>query len=358
MMLWNDSFDHYATADLPAKAYSTTGTGSNPNPLAIGAYGRNGTNGARLFQNNENFPQYVTLAALPVSGTVLIIGMDCKVTAGFGYQSVFEVLKSGSDQIAIYLTAGGVFEVRRRGISFGGGTLLGTSATALTAGVSTFVEFKITVATSGGTIVTKFNGVTDANLNLSGLNTAKVGVDGWDQIRFGGSAEPGSGSTDMTLDLEDLYIFDGSGSTHNDFLGDARSLCLFPSTGNGTHAEYAASTGSDHGALVDETTPNDTDYVSSGTVNHRDTYNYPAAGVSGTVAAVTQPLYAKCEAAGVRQLVAICVIGGTTYTHATAQTLGATWFYYRFQWLVNPATSAAWTIAEIDAAEFGHKIAA
>jgi hypothetical protein len=87
--------------------------------------------------------------------------------------------------------------------------------------------------------------------------------------------------------IDDLYVCDGSGSVNNDFLGECRVLTLLPSDGNGSNNDFDTSAGgspADHGAMVNDTTPNDdTDYVSSSTVDHVDSWNYPALGYTGTL---------------------------------------------------------------------------
>jgi len=87
-----------------------------------------------------------------------------------------------------------------------------------------------------------------------------------------------------------------------------------------------------------------------------DTYNFPAVGVAGTVAGVQQSIYAKCEVAGVRRLEGNTNMAGIDY-HANGALLGSDWAYLTEFFPTSPATVAPWTVAEIDAAEFGIHLA-
>ena len=67
--------------------------------------------------------------------------------------------------------------------------------------------------------------------------------------------------------IDDVYVTNTSTR-----LGESRVAVLYPSADT-AHADWTPSTGTDHYALVDETTVNsDTDYVASGTVGDLDLY--------------------------------------------------------------------------------------
>ena len=145
---------------------------------------------------------------------------------------------------------------------------------------------------------------------------------------------------------------------NDDFLGQCRVVTLRPSTGNGSNTDFTCSTGSDHGALVDEAAPNDdTDYVSSGTVDHVDTWNFPAVGYTGTVKGVQLALSAKKTDSGTRAIAAVTRPVSTNRVHATTHYLSTGYLYWLSLWEVNPEDSAAWEVADVDGAEFGAKVA-
>jgi hypothetical protein len=144
---------------------------------------------------------------------------------------------------------------------------------------------------------------------------------------------------------------------NNDFLGDHRIVCRVASSGNGTHTDWAPSTGSDRGALVDDNPPDVADYVASGTVGDRVTFNFAALGLAGTVKAVQTAPLMKADLAGVRTSAPAFRISGNDYD-GSGYALGSDWSYQLEVHTTNPATVAAWTVSEIDGAEIGEVVTA
>ena len=82
-LLFMDSFDHYATADITEK-WTTIPTvlGGTPQAPAIGAYGRNSTNGLRTSAaSNAHTGQPVVITVSPSTPTTCFIGVACKSLA-------------------------------------------------------------------------------------------------------------------------------------------------------------------------------------------------------------------------------------------------------------------------------------
>jgi hypothetical protein len=100
----------------------------------------------------------------------------------------------------------------------------------------------------------------------------------------------------------------------NDFLGDCVVECLLPQTGNGDLTDFTPSTGTDHGAMVDENPPNDdTDYTTGDTAGQQDCYQYPSLALTGAILGIQTNLYAKKTDAGARTVAPIVRLGSTTY---------------------------------------------
>jgi hypothetical protein len=169
-----------------------------------------------------------------------------------------------------------------------------------------------------------------------------------------------AGSTSNYYD--DFYICDsseGTGSHNDDFLGDCRVVAVLPATGNGTNTDWTPSTGVDHGAMVDEAPPNDdTDYISSSTVGHQDTFNYPSVGYTGTVYGVQLNINAKKTDAGLRTIAAVARPASTDFTHATEHAIGTGYQYWSSVWDGNPEDDGAWDASDVDGAEFGVEVTA
>lgn len=220
--------------------------------------------------------------------------------------------------------------------------LLGTATVPLIktfAGWS-YLEAKFVLSDTVGSITVKFNGT--EVLNTTGVDTL------FNSTTAGGVGFNGAGLSDSYWD--DLYIAD------TDFLGEIRVVTLLPSTGNGSNTDWTPSTGTDHGALVDEAAPNITDYVSSSTLNQIDTWNYPAVGYTGTIKAVAMNHYCMKGDAGSRAISAVTRPASTNRVNSKLIYPPGSFAYYQSIWDNNPEDSAAWEVADVDGAEFGVKV--
>lgn len=230
-------------------------------------------------------------------------------------------------------------------------TVLGTSAAPLAPNIWHYIEAKFTIHDTAGVAIVRVNGV--PVINLTSQDTRNAGNASANTIRIGSSTTP----TPANLDYDDIYVFDTTGSSNNDFVGDCRVERIAPS-GAGATTAWTPSAGANY-ACVDEAPPNaDTDYVSSLTAGQTDTY---ACGnlvtTSGTVYAVQATATARKDDAGSRSLALVARPGGTDRLGAT-QGIGDTYGTYTEIWNTNPDTAAAWTIAAVNASEFGQRLIA
>jgi hypothetical protein len=348
-----DSLDHYNTAFAPKKGWSFNTAGASPGDrgCTIGAYGRNSTNGLRCRQQTgtSDFAQ-ATRSISGVSGTTGVMGFALYLNTSLPSETagIASFVNSSAKQITITCSSGGALAVRRGGYT---GTALGTTVATITHSTWYYIELKVLFDNSAGTYELRIDGVNA--VSGTGADTIFSGSAGFDSIILG--------SEDLTFgimaDYDDLYVCDGSGGVNDTFLGDHRIVCVVASSGNGTNVDWSPSTGSDHGALVDENPANDTDYNQSGTVGHRDTYNFAAVGVAGTVKAVQTANLIKADVAGVRYVGDVTRISSTNYD-STGTTVGSDWVFRCEVHPTSPATATAWTVSEIDGAEFGVKVTA
>lgn len=184
-----------------------------------------------------------------------------------------------------------------------GGTTIDTSAACLNSGAFNYIEAKIFVDNSG-TYVVKCNGATV----LSGSADTQAG-----STNTVGGISIGSNAGYW---IEDLYVLDSSGASNNDFLGRTAILGSNAQTGDGADGDFTPSSGSDNGAMVDDAVANDdTDYNSSSTVGHKDTYTFDLSALSGrTKYAAQVTLCAKATSAGANYVYAIARESGGTET--------------------------------------------
>jgi hypothetical protein len=125
------------------------------------------------------------------------------------------------------------------------------------------------------------------------------------------------------------------------------------------HKDFIPSTGTSHYAMVDDV-PSDGDatYVSSGTVGAIDTYRTPTATFAGTVKGLKVGVTARKDDAGNRS-VGIVIGDGVDPVTQLGANFALTTVYTRQVTAVmeiNPLTGNPWTLADIQADEFGLEV--
>jgi hypothetical protein len=353
MLLRCDSFDHYDTATAPKKGWTFGTVAASPGGVggSIGSFGRNSTQGMRLVHPNTGAPGATAVLALAgVSGTTAVVGFAFNTgsVTRAAEMRVLSIVKTSVQHITLTIGTGGALSLRLGGVT---GGILGTSSTTLSSSTWYFIEVKVLLDNSAGTYALRINGVSE--ISGTGADTVASGTAGWDSLEFGHGLI--TNTPDPEFSFDDLYLCDGTGGVNDTFLGDHRIVCVVASSGTGTNADWSPSTGSDHGALVDENPPNTSDYNQAGVAGHRDTYNFAALGVAGTVKAVQTVNLLKADVAGVRNVGDVARISGTNYD-STGTVVGSDWTYRLELHPTSPATSTAWTVSEIDGAEFGVKV--
>lgn len=331
-----DGFDHGDNASHELKYDS----GSNFNIVSSPV--RTGT-GAALLADASSYS--ASTKALPASGSA-VVGFALYCLNNVGQNGAFCYVREGTTTHVRLELQSGKLRVAR-----GDGTALATGTTTLSPNTWYYIELKTTIHDTTGSYELRIDGVTE--LSASGVDTKNGGTTGqWDRVLF-----TGLGFGSMYLHIDDLYVCDGSGALNNTFLGAVKVQTLYPQTGNGTNTGLTPSTGTDHGALVDETPANTSDYNSSATVGAKDTYHYPSLTLTGAVLGVQTNLYVSKSDASARTVCAVVRAGGTDYDGANVSPL-TSWSYFSEVRETNPATSAAWTSAEIAALEAGMKVTA
>lgn len=345
-LLWADGFDHYAVGDILKMWTTLTSAGGSI------VTGRTGS-ALRFFDSST--PSGVTKKMLPASGNVAIFGIAYRIsqinasaggiiTCGTGTAAHFTLQKDGTTAL---------LSLRQGGMN---GTVIATSGYTVPVSTWIYIEVKVALATgTTGSYEVRVNGQTI--MSGSGVVTTPVGAT-WSAVAV---IQTPSAAATCNHDGDDFYACDGSGVDNNDFLGDVKIETLLPSTdavSAGSNAGLTPSTGTDHGALVDEATANTTDWNGSSSVGSKDTYNYPSlATTSGVVAAVVVcPWFAKSDA-GARQMQPVVRVGGTDYDGVAVYPSAVSYLYFPQIYERDP-TSTLWTISSVNSAEFGAKVAA
>ena len=175
------------------------------------------------------------------------------------------------------------------------------------------------------------------------------------QLRFGGVQKAGDWTGGGPLNYDDIAV-DGAG-----FLGDGHVLLLRPN-GNGNTSQLTGSDGNqiNNFQLVDEVPVNTADFVEGSVDGLKDTYSLEDTSSvnipnGATVNHVDVVAIARTLDVGTGALKGVVRTGATDFASSQA-VLGSDFTVHRFAFPVNPNTSSAWTLGELDAAEAGVEI--
>ena len=348
-LLFMDSFDNYVTADLLEK-WTTTAVGGSDTLGIQAAAGRRSSGGLRhahITNSNAGSASKV----LTASGATAIVGVALKMPTPAFYTGVLTIVQATSAQVSLRVNTDLTLSVYRG--AFNSGTLLGTTVTPIVANVFAYLELKVLLSTTVGTIDLRVNGA--SVLALTSQNTQATGSATWTAVALGQHAAGGSDANNHTKDFDDLYVLDGSGAAPwNDFLGDCRVDVCVP-TGAGATTGWTPSAGANW-QCVDDAAPNDdTDYTSAASAGLVDTFVVQDAPVAGAaIYGVQHCLSVKKTDAGIATIAPVIRHSGVDYVGADL--FPATGYAYALAIAAtNPGTGVAWTDAGFNAAEFGYK---
>lgn len=353
-----DGFDHYAAADAGAKWDGTAMTVSMDTSVFrnSGQSLRSGTGSGNSFSKRLN----VAAANIVWGCAVRFVstpGASAFNNTGDTLFGLANYLDSGDldGQFALGVFNDGKIRVARcRGFATSQcqfPTLLGTGASVLSTGTWYYIECRVFIHASAGAVEVRVNGV--AEITLTGVNTkgatSAVATSEFFQLRCLSST---------AINFDDFYVRTEASATEvtGGFLGDIKVKPYYPN-GDGTYTALTCSTGSTHYTLVDETTPNTTDYVSSSTALQKDSYNFQDASETGSIKAVQLAAYCYKMDAGFRGVDVFCK-SSSTESFTASMPLSTTGKYALKIWEQDPNTSADWSQTNLNAAEFGVRISA
>jgi hypothetical protein len=354
-LLFTDSFDGYATADI-AQTYSYIGT-----PAIAAGFGRAASAAMNLSAISAGATLYLPLSG--VSGSTGIVGGAFTFTAigvATSFVHLYNAPPVNRGQVNLHINTNGTLGIGRHITAPGGNpgvgdgsaagvtyTVLGTSARSVVPGVPYHIQVKWTLHDTTGSAEVRVNGA--RWLALTNVDTNNLGSNGWTQVQLG-STHVGGLFTGFYLD--DLWVCDGSGpAPWNGFLGDCRVGARVP-TGAGASTGWTPSTGVNW-ACVDDSTPNaDTDYTRAAALDRTDTFPQAAVAASAIHGVQTRVMVRK-EGAAACTVAAVVRHESTNYAGA-AMAPSTAYVYQRDVWATNPGTAAAWTAADFTAAEFGY----
>lgn len=364
-LLFMDSFDHYATSDITNKWTQFYTAGGAANPAITAAVGRHSSAGLQSVLASGGDVR-ATGKAIASSGATCVVGFSFHQSvgaysviqigtaldpltsrAGGGSAFLVAIRQGPANQITLRTNTNGTLGVYR-GTT---GTLLANTTNALNPAQVYYIELKVLIDPTVGTVEVRVNEA--VWLSLTGQNTRATAVSGWDEIVLGHLITIGSAATWI---FDDVYLLDGSGAAPwNTFLGDCRVDVRFP-TGAGATSAWTPSAGANW-QCVDDATPNfDTDYTEAATAGLVDTFAVQDAPVAGaTLYGVQHCLHAKKTDAGAASIAAVVRHSGVDYVGGNLNPSNGTYNSALAISALNPGTAAAWTESGFNAAEFGYK---
>ena len=345
LKVW-DGFDHYnQEADFNSRSgFLQWNITTAPNFIT----GRNG-NGLAL--------QTQFLGGNTLTGTMgqrvaaAFIGIAANAASGAGMVYTFGDSVAGSPQISVAFDPTNFTVGIYRGnspLTSPTGTLLYLSANNVwAANVYNFIEIFPTINGSTGSVVVNINGVTVAS--ISGANTQNTANAWWDTLAI-------RTYNNVSLALDDFYYADtttGPGTYPCDnFLGDSRVATLF-ATGNDA-VQWTPLTSTNWVEVSEVAMDSDTSYNSTATPGDQDTYTFGAlSGTITTIYGVQITTAQRKDDASPRTTKSVLKISSTDYYGTTNSLPTSTYAYFTDLWILDPATSANWTVSDVNAATYG-----
>lgn len=155
--------------------------------------------------------------------------------------------------------------------------------------------------------------------------------------------------------VDDIAFNDTTGGSDNAWPGDGGVLAAMVPNGAGTYTDLIASTGNAY-QCIDEIPYNSTDYVYESTVDKKSVYAMAACPALPSGASI-QRVWVEAialQTAADGNKIATLVRGGGVDTQGSDQSLTLAYAKYKSaEYLLDPADSAAWTTAKLDAYEAG-----
>lgn len=333
-LLYVDSFDTYATADL-GRRYSVINS-----PIIDSTEMRTGVGCLHFNSINDG----IMIPFAPTDNK-FVIGFSFKVSVIPSQNTnIFAFRGSSIDNLWIRINSDGTVALLRST------TVIGTSLVTITE--DTWYHFELLGELANSTTiecVLKINGTV--------VITIPTGTDTYYQDCITAKIQKTTSSVG-SLYFDSLYLMDQSGPKNNDFLGDCVVEAVHPD-GNGYNSDFDGSDADkvDNYLLVDEADPDDdTTYIEDDTIGGIDSFTYTAmSGSPATIHGVAVNTMAKKTTENARTIKQVARPASTNYT-GDEHTLSESYLTYQDIWEDNPEDDAAWEEADVNGSEFGVKV--
>ena len=324
-MIFMDGFDYYSATQMTRKWTAVSGP-----VLQTGVYG----NGKAMAFNSAS-------VNLPANYATGLIGFHIFVPSAFTAQTLWQFKDAGTIQVDLRIDATGALFFTRNG------TVLGSpSSNRLAANTWYWLEVKVTINSSTGAAEVRVNGT--SWLALSAQNTQTSASAFFNQI--GNAVGTGAWFWDS------FHFWDTTGSLNNTWIGEHAISTLFPN-GAGSHTDWTKSGGAANFSQVNENpADDDTSYNFSNTAGQIDSYAMAdLVQTAGTIAAVAINTVDRVDDASPHVIHHYYLSSGVA---AESPDISPSSGYANHQSIreTDPNTSAAWTIAGVNAMEAGVKL--
>jgi hypothetical protein len=335
---WIDGFDTYTSAALINRKYASGDMGASKLEL-----GRSGFGKSLVFVGPVN-PATATEFVTPDLGNhnTWVVGFAFAHKMPAEEFTLLELRDSSLVQVDLRFDPGTEkFRV------FSNGVAIGTGITRVNTGTWYYVELKVVVHNSAGTVELRVNEGVDLSLaNVKTQNTSNTFAN---RLAF---KKPAGYYTQYMLD--DMYVLDGAGTINNDFLGDMKVEVIRPS-GPGATTQWTPQPGGANWEAVDQ---DDNSWVQASAAGSLDTYAFgDLQNISGNIAGVAVTVYAKNSDAFGHRVKSVIRSGGVDTEAPTAQSVTDISYHYKsFITERDPNTTAPWTVSGVNGAEYGVKL--
>jgi len=340
-MAWSfgDGFDLYAApADANNGYWDATGLNPGSSSLVAGRF-----SGSRAISQANATTWIKTSSVNDAVHHFVVAFQQTSAITGSTPGLYFELFDGATAQCSVFFRSDGSILLTS---GAPGGTVLATYPGAFTV-ISTWFAFEIEVvinSTTGSFIVRK-NGNPSADFTATGLNTR------------GGTANNYAnklqvGSPNISSHVWDDFFWRSDASSVA-WLGDIRCYTRMPASD--VSVQFSRTAGATNASCVDEPQQNSTtDYVFDSTPGDADFYSIGSiASTPVTTFAVVTRGYMQKSDAGTRTAAVQLKSGGTTVASPTLVLTTSGWQWAWRMDLTDPATSAAWTAAGVNAVNIG-----
>ncbi len=333
---WIESFD-WATPD---RRYNAIHSSTTPGRFGGYAWAVNWNGGPDFLitPNLGNQATWTCGAAMRLNDPYNTTSASWSFNQANGWP-MFGLLDQGTLQLHLHTDQNGKLILSQ------GGIVLGTGGLFLPYRW-TYVEMCTTFGSTGSAVVTQ-DGVTVISVvfdnMLSGnayASQLQLGQPSWNQVGYA---------------LDDVYLCDGTGlAPFNGFLGEIRIDTARP-IGAGAHTGFTPSAGNNWQNVSDQWPDNDSTYNSSPTPGVLDTYAIGSLTTSAAPLAIGVNWLARKDSFGGHTLTAVIRQAGTDYLVGSAHRVGST-YDCQSELVPQQPSMGAWTVAAINAAQFGLEI--